>query len=217
MLLDILQFLRGIDQVLFYYIKELGIYIYFLLFAVIFSKTAFIILTFLPGDSTVFTSGALAALGKLDLILLFILFILATTLADSNNYLIGKSVRKIPPKRNIFMRFMSEQATEKAHQFLIDYDRVAITFSRFVPLMRTMTPFISGYTGFSYWTFLRFNVMGAVLWTTVWLGTGFLLGNIPWVEDNLVLTLSIITVIVFAFSGVAYVKQIKKKKQNAVH
>ena len=158
MLLDILQFLRGIDQVLFYYIKELGIYIYFLLFAVIFSKTAFIILTFLPGDSTVFTSGALAALGKLDLILLFILFILATTLADSNNYLIGKSVRKIPPNRNIFMRFMSEQATEKAHQFLIDYDRVAITFSRFVPLMRTMTPFISGYTGFSYWTFLRFNV-----------------------------------------------------------
>lgn len=212
MLLDFINFLREIDQVIFHYIKELGLYIYILLFAVVFTKTAFVILTFLPGDSTVFTSGTLAAIGKLDLLTLLILFIVATALADSNNYLIGKSVRKIPPKRNIFMRFVSEETTTKALTFLEDYDRVAITFSRFVPLMRTMTPFISGYSGFSYWTFLRYNFIGAVLWTIVWLGGGFLLGNIPWVEDNLVLTLTIISIFVFGFTGYAYIKQFKKKK-----
>ena len=212
MLLDFINFLREIDQVIFHYIKELGLYIYILLFAVVFTKTAFVILTFLPGDSTVFTSGTLAAIGKLDLLTLLILFIVATALADSNNYLIGKTVRKIPPKRNIFMRFISEETTSKALLFLQDYDRVAITFSRFVPLMRTMTPFISGYSGFSYWKFLRYNFIGAVLWTIVWLGGGFLLGNIPWVEDNLVFTLTIISIFVFAFTGYAYIKQFKKKK-----
>ncbi|MBD8036954.1 VTT domain-containing protein [Solibacillus sp. A46] len=212
MLLDIIQFLREIDQVIFYYIKELGLYIYVLLFAVVFSKTAFVILTFLPGDSTVFTSGTLAAIGKLDLITLLIIFIVATTLADSNNYLIGKIVRTIPERRNLFMRFISEETNEKALKFLEEYDRVAITFSRFVPLMRTMTPFICGYTGLSYSTFLRYNFIGATLWTVVWLGGGFLLGNIPWVEDNIVLTLAIISIIVFGFAGFAYLKQFKKKK-----
>ncbi|MCM3720951.1 MULTISPECIES: DedA family protein [Solibacillus] len=212
MLLDIIQFLREIDQVIFYYIKELGLYIYILLFAVVFTKTAFVILTFLPGDSTVFTSGTLAAIDKLDFLTLLIIFIVATTLADSSNYLIGKSIRKIPPKRNLFRRFLSEETNEKALNFLENYDRVAITFSRFVPLMRTMTPFISGYSGFSYATFLRYNFMGAVLWTVVWLGGGFILGNIPWVEENLVLTLTIISIFVFSFTGYAYVKQFKKKK-----
>ena len=126
MLLDIIQFLRGIDQVIFYYIEELGLYIYLLLFAVVFTKTAFVILTFLPGDSTVFTSGTLAALGKIDLIVLFVLFIVATTLADSNNYLIGRSVRKIPPKRNLIMRVVSEEQVQKAQHFLQQYDNVRL-------------------------------------------------------------------------------------------
>ncbi|MCH7321485.1 VTT domain-containing protein [Solibacillus sp. MA9] len=210
MLPDIIQFLREIDQVIFHYIKELGIYIYLLLFAVVFTKTAFVILTFLPGDSTVFTSGTLAALGKLDLMVLFILFIVATTLADCNNYFIGRSIRKIPAQRNLFMKIVSEENVQKAQHFLENYDRVAITFSRFVPLMRTMTPFISGYTNFSYSTFLRYNFVGAIIWTTVWLAGGFVLGNVPWVEDNLVLTLSIISVIVFGITGFAYIKQFRK-------
>lgn len=210
MLHDIIQFLREIDQVIFHYIEEIGIYIYLLLFAVIFTKTAFVILTFLPGDSTVFTSGTLAALGKLDLIVLFILFIAATTLADSNNYFIGRSIRKIPAQHNLFMKIVSEDKVQKAQHFLENYDRVAITFSRFVPLMRTMTPFISGYTNFSYSTFLRYNFAGAIIWSTVWLAGGFVLGNVPWVESNLVLTLSIISIIVFGITGLAYIKQFRK-------
>jgi membrane-associated protein len=79
-----------------------------------------------------------------------------------------------------------------------------------------MTPFISGYTNFSYGTFLRYNFLGAVMWTSIWLGGGYILGNIPWVEENLVLTLSIITVLVFAFSGYAYLKQFKKKKEMSL-
>lgn len=210
LILDFLHFLREIDQIIFHYIDVLGLYIYLLVFVVVFSKTAFVILTFLPGDSLVFTSGTLAAIDKLSLITLFFLFIIATTLADSVNYSIGKFFSK----KNFFSRLLPESAIERSSHFLISYDRVAITFSRFVPLMRTMTPFISGYTKFSYWTFLRFNFLGAILWTTVWLGSGYLLGNVPWVEENLVLTLTIITFLVFAFSGVAYLNKFGQNRKE---
>lgn len=216
MLFDIIQYLRDIDQIIFHYINEHGIFIYFLLFAVIFSKTAFVILSFLPGDSTLFTSGTLAAMDKLDLMILFILFILATSLADSNNYYIGKTFNKFPIQSRLLKHFLSEQTIEKAHEFFMENNRIAITFSRFFPFTRTMIPFVSGYTGFSYRTFLRYNFLGAVVWTTVWLFSGFLLGKIPWVEANLVLTISLISIIGFGITGIAYLKQVKKKQKVPV-
>ena len=73
---EIIEFLRMIDTELYYYINKFGIYIYILLFAVVFSKTAFIILTFLPGDSLVFASGTIAALDKLNIFTLFIIYYL---------------------------------------------------------------------------------------------------------------------------------------------
>lgn len=211
--IDIIEFLRMLDSELYYYIKKFGIYIYFLLFAIVFSKTAFVILTFLPGDSLVFASGTLAAIDKLNIIVLFCLYFVATALADSNNFLIGRTMGKIPNNQKVVLRFLPDQAILKARDFLESYDRIAITFSRFVPLMRTMTPFVAGYTGFSYWKFVRFNVIGALLWTTIWVGTGYVLGNIPWVEENLFFTLGLISILVLIPTVFAYIKQFKKKKE----
>ncbi len=104
---EIVEFLRMIDTELYYYIKKFGVYIYILLFAVVFTKTAFVILTFLPGDSLVFASGTIAALDKLDVFTLFILYFVATTLADSNNYLIGKLLGNVPQEKNICIPFYS--------------------------------------------------------------------------------------------------------------
>lgn len=210
-LMDIIEFLRMLDTELYYYIKEFGVYIYFLMFAIVFSKTAFVILTFLPGDSLVFASGTLAAIDKLNVLVLFLLYFVATSLADSNNFLIGRTIRKLPDKTNL-LRFLPNQAIDRARVFLESYDRIAITFSRFIPLMRTMTPFIAGYTGFSYGKFVRFNVIGALIWSTVWLGSGYLLGNIKWVENNLLLTLGMISIAVFIPTVFAYIKQFIKNK-----
>lgn len=211
MLLDILDFLRSIDEELYIYITKYGVYIYIVLFAIVFTKTAFVVLTFLPGDSLVFASGTLAAIGKLEVIILFFLYVIATCLADSNNFLIGRTIRKMADKR-FLLRFFPQQSLEKARQFLDHYDRVAITFARFVPLMRTMTPFIAGYTGFNYWKFVRYNVLGGFLWVSVWLGCGFLLGNIRWVEHNLMLTLLLISFVVLIPTTYAYFKQFSRRK-----
>ncbi|MBM7607184.1 membrane-associated protein [Lysinibacillus composti] len=209
---EIFEFLQLLDSDLYYYIEKFGIYIYFLLFAIVFGKTGFVILTFLPGDSLVFASGAIAAMDQLSLLSLFFIFFIATSLADSNNYLIGKSIRNIPSENSRLMKIIPIQTLDKARIFLNDYDKVAITFSRFIPLMRTMMPFIAGFTGYSYRSFVSYNVLGAFVWTSIWLGTGFAFGNMSWVKGNLLFTLSFITIVMFIPSICGFVVSFKKNK-----
>lgn len=205
---EIFELLNKLDSELYYYIDKFGIYIYFILFLIVFGKTGFVILTFLPGDSLVFASGTIAAVGELNIVILFLLFFIATSLADSNNFFIGRNFAKIPTEK---IKFIPLSTIDRAREFLDEYGKIAITFSRFIPLMRTMTPFIAAYTGHPYYHFVRYNIIGAFIWTTVWLGTGFALGNIPWVEENLFVTLMLITVIMFIPGIFGFISHFRKK------
>lgn len=210
----IFEVLRMLDSELYSYIDQFGIYIYLLLFLIVFGKTGFVILSFLPGDSLLFASGAIAAVGELNFVVLFLLFFVATSLADSNNFLIGSAFKRIPADKNYLAKIISQSSIDKASDFLNEYEKVAITFSRFIPLMRTMIPFIAGFTGHSYMNFVRYNVLGALIWTLVWLGTGFGLGNISWVEENLLFTLALITVIMFIPSIYGFLTHFYKKNST---
>lgn len=210
---ELFELLRMLDSELYTYINKYGIYIYLILFLIVFGKTGFVILTFLPGDSLVFASGTIAALDQLNFVLLFILFFIATTLADSNNYLIGKLVNKFSSKNNL-LKLIPQIALDKASAFLSEYDKIALTFSRFIPLMRTMTPFIAGFTHHSYRNFLRYNSIGALIWTSVWLSSGFALGNIRWVENNLLFTLLMITVVMFIPTIYGFLSHFKRKNTS---
>ena len=130
---QIIQLSRNIDTSLHYYLDAYGAVIYVLIFLVVYSKTAFVVLTFLPGDSTVFASGTLAAIGDLEIKVLALLFIIATTLGDSQNFLIGRLVGKLNSDRNFFLRFISEKTVTNARNFLSGYGKIAISSSRFVP------------------------------------------------------------------------------------
>ena len=210
---EIIQLLNNIDTSLHYYIDEFGAAIYIMLFLIVYFKTGFVILTFLPGDSMVFASGTLAAVGDLNIQTLFILFAAATILGDSQNFFIGKQLRKLNSEHRFLKRLTSDKSIGKAEDFLSDYGKVAITASRFVPLMRTSIPFVSGYTGYEYRTFLSYNLIGGVIWTALWLTAGFILGNISWVVENLFLTLMIVSSTAFIPAIIGFVKQYKKKKE----
>ncbi|WP_226644007.1 DedA family protein [Mesobacillus subterraneus] len=210
---QVIQLLKNIDSSLHYYIDEYGAAIYIMLFLIVYFKTAFVILTFLPGDSMVFASGTLAATGDLDFKILFMLFTAATILGDSQNFFIGKQLGKLKSENHFLNRLTSDKSIGKARDFLSDYGRVAITASRFVPLMRTSVPFVSGYTGYEYRTFLSYNIIGGFIWTALWLTAGFILGNISWVVENLFLTLMIVSSTAFIPAIIGFVKQYKKKKE----
>lgn len=204
---EALEIIRTIDTNLKYYVAKFDIWIYVILFLVVYAKTAFVITTFLPGDSTVFASATLAAMGYLNIWVLLAGFFIATSLGDHQNRFIGKMLGNMTVKHPLVKKAISPKLVVRAKRFLETYGQVAITFSRFIPLMRTMTPFIAGYTTYPYHHFFVFNFVGAVCWTLLWSGTGLLLGNIQWVADNFVFTLMLISAIAIVPSMIGFIKR----------
>ena len=201
--------LKYIDVTLLNFLDMYGVYIYSFLFLLIFLKTAFVVLTFIPGDAAVFISGALVSIGELSLFILFPLFIVATILGDSQNYLLGKIGKKVTKSWSP----ISKMTLSKASIFLESNGKGAILFARFVPLMRTSVPFICGYTGFPFRSFFVNNSTGAFIWVSLWLSAGLLLGQLPTIEKHMTLSLAIISCIPFLIPAIIFI--IKKSKNFA--
>ncbi|MCE7974739.1 MAG: hypothetical protein DYG92_10535 [Leptolyngbya sp. PLA1] len=186
-LLDIFRDLPGfLDQ----FIQEHGVWVYALLFAIIFAETGLVIAPFLPGDSLLFTVGAIAARGSMDVWLVSGLLIVAGVLGDAVNYHIGKWIgprifKRVPgPDASWFERALNRRHLDRAHQFYEKYGGKAVILGRFVPIARTFVPFVAGAGAMNYSRFVLYNIVGACLWVGVCVGAGFFFGNIEWVKRN---------------------------------
>jgi membrane-associated protein len=165
---------------------------YALLFVIIFCETGLVVAPFLPGDSLLFAAGAFAARGSLSLPLLAILFIVAAIGGDAVNYLIGAYVG---PRVFLRWRLLKQEHLDKAHAFFERHGGKAIVFARFVPIVRTVAPFVAGVGRMTYRHFATYNVTGGLIWVTLFLGGGYLFGNIPAVEKNFSVVILVIIVI----------------------
>ncbi|WP_192797490.1 DedA family protein [Psychrobacillus glaciei] len=211
----IFHIIQSIDTELSHYIGLYGRQIYIILFIIIFAKTAYVVLTFLPGDATLFASGAIAAIGHLNFRLLLILFFIATVTGDAQNYFIGNKLGHPNKKTKKFspLNLISKKSIEKTNTFLITHGKFAIMFSRFVPLLSTTLPFFSGFTHYSFKRFITYNMIGAALWTLTWVSAGYVLGNISWVDHHLSLSLLGITFVSFIPPLIVFAIEYSKKKK----
>ena len=160
-----------------------GIWIYALLFLIIFVETGVVAMPFLPGDSLLFVAGAIAAIGGMNLPALMILLTIAAIAGDAANYSIG---RWIGPK--VFAwessRWFNKDAFNKTHDFYEKHGPITIVVGRFLPFIRTFTPFVAGVADMTYPKFAFYNVTGGILWVCSLSGLGFLVGNHPWVKAH---------------------------------
>lgn len=160
-----------------------GIWIYALLFAIIFIETGLVAMPFLPGDSLLFVAGAIAAVGALSLPTLMVLLTIAAIAGDAVNYSVGRWVgHKVFAWQN--SRWFNRDAFNKTHEFYEQHGSITIVVGRFLPFIRTFTPFVAGVAEMTYPKFAFYNVIGGVLWVCGLSGLGFLLGNHPWVKAN---------------------------------
>lgn len=163
--------------------NEYGMLTYLLLFVIVFCETGLVVTPFLPGDSLIFATGALAASGSLNLFTLFIVLCLAAVSGDTVNYQIGHLLRdKIENRENI--RFVKKEHLDRTHVFFEKYGTRAIVIARFVPIIRTLAPFVAGVGVMPYSKFISFNVIGGVAWVSAFLFGGYFFGNLPIVKDN---------------------------------
>jgi membrane-associated protein len=137
----------------------------------------------LPGDSLLFAAGAFAAAGSLSFWTLLAVLIVAAILGDTVNYWVGYffGQRLLNAKR---FRVVRPQHLAKTHEFFERYGGKTIIFARFVPIVRTLAPFVAGLGKMSYRRFMSFNVIGGIAWVVICTTAGYFFGNLPFVKNN---------------------------------
>ncbi len=165
------------------HLAEYGTLAYFILSAVIFSETAFVIFPFLPGDTLIFAAGAFCASGQLNFVILNIVLIASATIGNTINFWIGKYlVDRIDIKK---AKWIDQKALEKTHAFFEKHGGKTIILARFVPLVRSFAPFVAGVSHMNHQKFQIYNIIGAVLWSGILSVCGYFFGNLPVIRDNL--------------------------------
>ena len=194
MISTIIDFILHIDQHLVHLSAQYGPWIYAILFAVIFCETGLVVTPFLPGDSLLFAAGGIAAIGGMNIHVIVLLLLVAAILGDAANFMIGKYFGQklfANPDSKIFRR----SYLEKTHTFYEKHGGKTIIIARFVPIVRTFAPFVAGMGDMHYATFIRYNIIGAVLWVLLFSYAGYFFANIPVVKNNLGLVMAAIIVI----------------------
>ncbi|WP_338450393.1 VTT domain-containing protein [Niallia oryzisoli] len=180
----IIDFILHIDEHLVEIIKNFGGWSYGIVFLIVFVETGLVIFPFLPGDSLLFASGALAAMGAFNIVFLFIIFLLAAVFGDTVNYHIGRKVGTTISHGSFMGRVINQDKMMKAEAFFNKHGGKTILIARFMPFIRTFVPFIAGASRMNYRYFLIYNVVGAAFWVGICTILGYFFGNIPIVKDN---------------------------------
>ncbi|MSR22331.1 MAG: DedA family protein [Gemmatimonadetes bacterium] len=176
-----------LDQYLATFLEQYGAWVYLLLFLIIFAETGLVVAPILPGDSLLFVAGALAAAGGMDVTRLVVLLIAAAVLGDTVNYQVGAWVGpKVFTERS---RFLNHKHLDRTRRFYEKHGGKTIALARFMPIIRTLAPFVAGVGTMPYRRFILYNVGGGVLWVVSFVMAGYFFGNLPQVESNLSLVI----------------------------
>lgn len=197
-LIFLFNFVLKIDQYLGGIIKDYGLLTYLILFLIIFCETGLVVTPILPGDSLLFAAGAFAAKGLLDARLLILIITVAAILGDMVNYTVGRFFGAKLFQRE--SRYLKKSYIDRTHSFFETHGDKAIIFCRFVPIVRTFTPFVAGFGKMTYSKFMIYNCAGAVAWAVIFIAGGYFFGDLPIIRESLTLTiLAIVFISVIPF------------------
>ena len=184
MLQSLLDLLKDPLQFLTEFISANGSLTYALLFLIVFVETGHVVMPLLPGDSLLFSVGLLAsASGQLDVYFVIPLLILAALSGDQVNYFLGRYFSSwIKEKEQIL--FLKRSHVEQTETFYAKYGAKTVILARFIPIVRTVAPFVAGAGRMSYPVYLLYGFLGACLWVTSITMAGFYLGDNAFIKEN---------------------------------
>jgi membrane-associated protein len=184
MLQSLLDLLKDPLQFLTVFISANGSLTYALLFLIVFVETGLVVMPLLPGDSLLFSVGLLAsASGQLDVYFVIPLLILAALSGDQVNYFLGRYFSSWIREREQIL-FLKRSHVEQTETFYAKYGAKTVILARFIPIVRTVAPFVAGAGRMSYPVYLLYGFLGACLWVTSITMAGFYLGDNAFVKEN---------------------------------
>ena len=184
---SLLDFILHIDKHLAAIISQYHALTYLILAAIIFAETGFVITPFLPGDSLLFAAAALIAAGNtgLSIYILAIILIAAAFAGNTVNYLLGGYLgAKVFKEKNKVLKLDYYLQTRA---FFDKHGAIAVILSRFMPIIRTIAPFVAGVGRMPLWKYSLYNIIGGAGWVLVFLFAGYFLGNVPFFKAHFAL------------------------------
>lgn len=202
--MELIDFILHVDQYLYDLIESYGYWIYAILFLIIFVETGLVVMPFLPGDSLLFATGMLIAQSQeLDITVAIVLLLIAAISGDSLNYYIGSKVGlRITNFRLFGKQMVKQEHLDKTHSFYEKYGERTIVVARFIPIVRTLAPFVAGVGSMNYRVFMMYNMIGGAVWVLSLTLAGYFLGNLSFVQDNfskivlLIIIVSILPIVI---------------------
>jgi membrane-associated protein len=181
---ELIDFILHIDKHLVQITSQYQAWTYLILFIIIFAETGFVVTPFLPGDSLLFAAGALIATGSsgLNIYLLALILIIAAFLGNTVNYMLGSYLGvKVFKAENKVLKL---DYYLKTKAFFDKHGGKAVIFSRFMPIIRTIAPFVAGVGRMPFVRYSLYNIVGGIAWIVIFLFLGYLLGNVPFFKKN---------------------------------
>jgi len=200
LVLKFVDIVLHLDKYLGIIISQYGVWTYLIIFGVLFFETGIVFTPFLPGDSLLFTAGTMAGIGLFKLWLLYIICFAAVVLGDNCNYWIGHFIgdKILHSKRKL----INKEYVNKTRDYFNKYGSATLIIGRFMPIIRTFTPFMAGVGKMKYWKFFIYDLIGSFLWVTLFLFGGFFFGGLPFVKTHF--SLIVILIIFVSFIPVFY-------------
>jgi membrane-associated protein len=184
-LTQFIDFFLHLDKHLFNIVEQYGTLTYVILFLIVFTETGLVIMPLLPGDSLLFAAGAIAANEStgLNVWLIIVILIIAALLGDNVNYFMGKRFGGEIRKRERIL-FLKREYLEKTEAFYAKHGGSTVIMARFIPIVRTVAPFVAGAGSMNYSKYIIYCVIGAILWVPSLTLLGFFFGNMEIVKNN---------------------------------
>lgn len=204
-----IDFFLHLDKHLAEIIANYGVWTNLILFLIVFAETGLVVTPFLPGDSLLFAAGTFAALGSLDPVLLILLLSAAAILGDTVNYWVGAYIG--PRAFSGEVRWLRQEYLDRTHAFYEKHGGKTIILARFIPIIRTFAPFVAGVGTMTYSRFLLYNVVGGVVWVTLFVLAGYYFGNLPAVRQNF----SYVILAIIVLSVMPIVVEFMKSRRRA--
>lgn len=195
-----------IDKHLVEIVSQYQTWTYLILFFIIFAETGFVVTPFLPGDSLLFAAGALIAKGNtgLDIYLMGLLLCIAAIAGNTVNYYMGSylGIKVFKPENKV----LKMDYYLKTQAFFDKHGGKAVIFSRFLPIIRTIAPFVAGIGKMPLGRYTVYNVAGGISWVVSFLVLGYLFGNLAVVKQNftiVVLGIILLSVLPAVYAAIA--------------
>jgi len=194
-----------LDTHLAAFVAEHGAKVYALLFVIVFIETGLVIWPFLPGDSLLFVTGAIAAAGGMDIAAVMAVLVAAALTGDNVNYAIGRWVgpRVFHYEKS---RWFNPAHLARAHAFYEKHGGKTIILARFIPIVRTYVPFVAGIGSMPYGRYIGWCVVGALTWVLSLCSAGYFFGNLPIVKNNLTAVILLIVAVSISPGAIAWIK-----------